>query len=80
MKMHVDAAVQRSFCCRVSVLNFAAVHASMTARSPARSCDRALVDANGISIHYQLAGEGPSPVLLHEMGGTLDSWDGLFLP
>ena len=36
------------------------------------------LDANGISIHYQLAGEGPSLVLLHEMGGTLDSWDGLF--
>ena len=32
--------------------------------------------ANGISIHYQLAGEhGPVVVLLHEMGGTLDSWD-----
>jgi 3-oxoadipate enol-lactonase len=35
-------------------------------------------DANGISIHYQLAGSGPSVVLLHEMGGTLDSWDGIF--
>src|SRR6266545_6247086 len=33
------------------------------------------MDANGISIHYQLAGAGPSVVLLHEMGGTLDSWD-----
>ena len=32
--------------------------------------------ANGISIHYELAGErGPVVVLLHEMGGTLDSWD-----
>jgi len=32
--------------------------------------------ANGISIHYQLAGQsGPVVVLLHEMGGTLDSWD-----
>ena len=36
------------------------------------------MDANGISIHYQLAGNGPSVVLLHEMGGTLDSWDGIF--
>jgi 3-oxoadipate enol-lactonase len=36
------------------------------------------LEANGISIHYQLAGEGPSLVLLHEMGGTLDSWDGIF--
>ncbi len=31
--------------------------------------------ANGISINYQLAGNGPTVVLLHEMGGTLDSWD-----
>ena len=32
--------------------------------------------ANGISINYQLAGaRGPAVVLLHEMGGTLDSWD-----
>ena len=36
------------------------------------------LDANGISIHYELAGNGPSLVLLHEMGGTLDSWDGIF--
>jgi 3-oxoadipate enol-lactonase len=36
------------------------------------------MDANGISVHYQLAGNGPSVVLLHEMGGTLDSWDGIF--
>jgi len=32
--------------------------------------------ANGVSLHYQLAGDhGPAVVLLHEMGGTLDSWD-----
>ena len=36
------------------------------------------MEANGISIHYELAGAGPSLVLLHEMGGTLDSWDGIF--
>jgi len=36
------------------------------------------IDANGISIHFELAGNGPSVVLLHEMGGTLDSWDGIF--
>ncbi|MEA2939197.1 MAG: 3-oxoadipate enol-lactonase [Alphaproteobacteria bacterium] len=31
---------------------------------------------NGVSIHYQVAGQGgPVVVLLHEMGGTLDSWD-----
>jgi 3-oxoadipate enol-lactonase len=33
-------------------------------------------EANGVSIHYQLAGgRGPVVVLLHELGGTLDSWD-----
>jgi len=32
--------------------------------------------ANGISIHYRLAGRnGPVAVLLHEMGGSLDGWD-----
>src|SRR5215470_11100252 len=32
--------------------------------------------ANGVSIRYDLAGErGPVVVLLHEMGGTLESWD-----
>ena len=35
------------------------------------------IDANGISIHYDIGGEGPSVVLLHELGGTLDSWDGV---
>jgi 3-oxoadipate enol-lactonase len=35
------------------------------------------MEANGISIHYHLAGAGPSVALLHEMGGTLDSWDGI---
>ena len=36
------------------------------------------LEANGISIHYEVAGVGSSLVLLHEMGGTLNSWDGLF--
>src|SRR3979411_1789637 len=35
------------------------------------------MDANGISTHFELGGQGPSVVLLHEMGGTLDSWDGI---
>jgi 3-oxoadipate enol-lactonase len=35
-------------------------------------------EANGISVHYRLAGErGPVLVLMHEMGGSLDSWDGV---
>src|SRR5262249_36361042 len=35
------------------------------------------MEANGVSIHFDVAGHGPSVVLLHEMGGTLDSWDGI---
>ena len=34
------------------------------------------MDANGVSLHYELAGaRGRSVVLLHELGGTLNSWD-----
>ncbi len=33
------------------------------------------IEANGISIYYKLAGSGPVVVLMHELGGTLDSWD-----
>jgi 3-oxoadipate enol-lactonase len=34
------------------------------------------IDANGVSLRYALAGErGPTIVLLHELGGTLHSWD-----
>src|SRR5262249_14727668 len=33
---------------------------------------------NGVSLHYMLAGDrGRSVVLLHELGGTLNSWDGV---
>jgi 3-oxoadipate enol-lactonase len=33
-------------------------------------------NANGISIHYRLEGQqGPIVLLLHEMGGSLESWD-----
>src|SRR5262244_856746 len=36
------------------------------------------MNANQISIHYELAGHaGPAVVLLHEMDGTLDGWDGI---
>src|SRR4051794_10312442 len=54
------------------MLNFASAHASMP-----QSGGQALpwMEANGISIHYKLDGHGPSVVLLHEMGGTLESWD-----
>ena len=34
------------------------------------------IDANGVSLHYELSGgRGPSVVLFHELGGTLNSWD-----
>ncbi len=34
------------------------------------------IDANGVSLHYELAGQsGPALVLLHELGGTLNSWN-----
>ena len=34
------------------------------------------IDANGVSLHYVLSGNrGPSVVLLHELGGTLHSWN-----
>jgi len=34
------------------------------------------MDANGVSLHYELSGaRGPSVVLMHELGGTLNSWD-----
>ena len=34
------------------------------------------IDANGVSLNYALAGtSGHSVVLLHELGGTLNSWD-----
>ncbi len=34
------------------------------------------IDANGVSLHYTLDGaRGSSVVLLHELGGTLQSWE-----
>lgn len=34
------------------------------------------IDANGVSLHYALEGErGPAIVLMHELGGTLNSYD-----
>ncbi len=33
-------------------------------------------DVNGVSLRYALTGEGPTTfVLLHEMGGSLETWD-----
>ena len=34
------------------------------------------IDVNGVGLRYELSGEGPSTlVLVHEMGGGLESWD-----
>ena len=34
------------------------------------------IEVNGTALRYELSGSGPSTlVLVHEMGGTLDSWD-----
>jgi 3-oxoadipate enol-lactonase len=33
------------------------------------------VEANGVSLRYESAGSGPPIVMLHEMGGSLESWD-----
>ena len=34
------------------------------------------IEVNGTSLRYELSGGGPTTlVLVHEMGGTLDSWD-----
>ena len=34
------------------------------------------IEVNGVGLRYDLSGSGPATlVLIHEMGGTLDSWD-----
>ncbi len=34
------------------------------------------IEVNGTSLRYDLSGDGPATlVLVHEMGGTLESWD-----
>lgn len=35
------------------------------------------VEVNGVSLRYRSEGVGPPLVLIHEIGGTLESWDGL---
>jgi 3-oxoadipate enol-lactonase len=42
----------------------------------------AFIEANGVSFHYRLEGPreksgGPTMIFLHEIGGSLDSWDGV---
>src|SRR5262245_26258355 len=33
------------------------------------------VEVNGTAIRYDVCGNGPTLVLIHEMGGTIESWD-----
>jgi 3-oxoadipate enol-lactonase len=52
----------------------------MAGTSPAMTREKGdtvpFIDANGVSLNYELAGAtGPALVLLHELGGTLHSWD-----
>src|SRR5262249_6113179 len=36
------------------------------------------IEANGTNFHYRIDGaSGPTVVLLHEIGGSLSSWDGI---
>jgi 3-oxoadipate enol-lactonase len=41
-------------------------------------CETTFIEVNGAAIRYALSGNGPRTlVLFHEMGGSLDSWNGL---
>jgi 3-oxoadipate enol-lactonase len=41
-------------------------------------CETTFIEVNGVAIRYALSGNGPQTlVLFHEMGGSLDSWNGL---
>jgi 3-oxoadipate enol-lactonase len=33
------------------------------------------IEANGVSLRYDVRGSGSTVVLIHEMGGTMESWD-----
>ena len=36
------------------------------------------IETNGVSFHYRLEGDsGPTVIFLHEIGGSLESWDGV---
>jgi len=41
-------------------------------------CETTFIEVNGAAIRYALSGNGPQTlVLFHELGGSLDSWNGL---
>ena len=33
------------------------------------------IEVNGVSLRYDVQGSGKPLVLIHEMGGTMESWD-----
>ena len=33
------------------------------------------IEANGVSLRYAVEGAGKPVVLIHEMGGTMESWE-----
>ena len=35
------------------------------------------IEVNGVCLRFDLSGAGPTVVLVHEMGGSLESWDGV---
>ena len=59
-----------------AMLNFAGIHVSMPRNQGGKPCPGWTPTASAFT--SSLADNGPSVVLLHEMGGTLDSWDGIF--
>jgi 3-oxoadipate enol-lactonase len=68
--------VQRDRSARAAGLTEADAIKSGPKFQPSEDLTLPFTTANGISIHYKLEGaKGPVVLLLHEMGGTLDSWD-----
>jgi 3-oxoadipate enol-lactonase len=63
---------------RVEICKRPCLYAQRLARAHFAEAILPWLEANGVSIHFELAGQGRSVVLMHEMGGTLDSWDGIF--
>jgi 3-oxoadipate enol-lactonase len=42
------------------------------------TCETTFIEVNGAAIRYALSGKGPQTlVLVHELGGSLESWNGL---
>ncbi|MCE9572690.1 MAG: alpha/beta fold hydrolase [Deltaproteobacteria bacterium] len=44
---------------------------------PGAPADATFVDVQGVHVHYRVLGEGPTVVLIHGYGASLDSWNGV---